>query len=48
MMKALGFAALLIGEGLLEGLAFAFAALLMLWLFDAAIYIECGPNQFIG
>ncbi len=47
-MKVLGFAVITIGEGLLEGLAFAFAALLMLWLWDAAIFVECGPNQFIG
>ena len=37
-----------IGEGMLEGLAFTVVALLLLWLFNAAIFIECGPDQFLG
>ena len=37
-----------IGKGALDGLAFTVTALLLLWLFDASIYIECGPDQFMA
>ena len=37
-----------LAEGMLAALAFTVTTLLLLWLFNAAIFIECGPNQFMA
>ena len=37
-----------LAEGMLAALAFTITTLLLLWLWDAAIYLECGPDQFLN
>ncbi len=32
----------------LPGIGIAVSLLILLWLFDAQIFIECGPNSFLG
>ena len=38
----------LITIGVVNALAAAAIVLVVLWLFDAAIYVECGPDEFLG
>ncbi len=35
-------------EGAWSGAIFAFTMLILLWLFDAQVFIECGADPFLG
>ncbi len=35
-------------EGIWIGTGIAVGLIILLWLFDAQIFIECGPDSFIG